>query len=559
MDRKKLHKDNTGMTLLEVIVAVSIFSITAIVLLQSFVTSSRINKKSNTYLEATTVAQNIMEEIKAKKFEQVALAFNYPLDMNGNSRIEFLNTQKDKIKNGTLGIREVLPGQDANAQTVYNDVMKYREGIDESKVTASVISTDGGKTYKFNPRKSGENASKYYFELSNVTNNYETFDALIQFDGSSSSGYKNGNNNSAEKEKNDYLSPNIANLDTKSNILFIVPKDKYLKEISAENGLLDKQYNVAHHEWEEDLKKYCGSPGSEGYDAKLNEFQNSPNYKEPQKLNAEDVFNSAKKTLRVILDYTEDTGEVKITFKYTINAHDYVSKDNSKYGRMDLCACGGNPDKENSDPMKEDAYFCTINVEKEYNQDVDNELKNIYIFYYPNYYSTNATKPLDEIIFENTDNYPVNLYISKQQDEKETDKTALAEKENKYHVSVIVKESPSKIGNSNWNTNTSLYKSKTKLRTNLDKNISSKFDTLDRPNIIQMKLEYIAVNASGANERSPITGKGAKKILDYNGLDDKENKDRIYTVKVGVYKAGAAAKNFPDDELIVTLDGAEEN
>ena len=209
--------------------------------------------------------------------------------------------------------------------------------------------------------------------------------------------------------------------------------------------------------------------------------------------------------------------------------------------------------------MKEDAYFCTINVEKEYNQDVDNELKNIYIFYYPNYYSTNATKPLDEIIFENTDNYPVNLYISKQQDEKETDKTALAEKENKYHVSVIVKESPSKIGNSNWNTNTSLYKSKTKLRTNLDKNISSKFDTLDRPNIIQMKLEYIAVNASGANERSPITGKGAKKILDYNGLDDKENKDRIYTVKVGVYKAGAAAKNFPDDELIVTLDGAEEN
>ena len=59
------------MTLLEVIIAVSIFSITAIVLLQSFVTSSRINKKSNLYLEATTVAQNIMEEIKAKKFEEV--------------------------------------------------------------------------------------------------------------------------------------------------------------------------------------------------------------------------------------------------------------------------------------------------------------------------------------------------------------------------------------------------------------------------------------------------------------------------------------------------------
>ena len=79
MDRKKYNNSNAGMTLLEVIVAVSIFSITAIVLLQSFVTSGRINKKSNIYMEATTVAQNIMEEIKAKKFEEVSLAFNYPV------------------------------------------------------------------------------------------------------------------------------------------------------------------------------------------------------------------------------------------------------------------------------------------------------------------------------------------------------------------------------------------------------------------------------------------------------------------------------------------------
>ena len=69
MDRKKRKKSNAGMSLLEVIVAVSIFSITAAVLLQSFVTSQRINKKSNLYLEATTVAQNIMEEIKSKDFE----------------------------------------------------------------------------------------------------------------------------------------------------------------------------------------------------------------------------------------------------------------------------------------------------------------------------------------------------------------------------------------------------------------------------------------------------------------------------------------------------------
>ena len=58
-------RKNAGMSLIEVIVAVAIFAITAAVLLQSFVTSGRINRKSRIYLEATTVAQNIMKEIKA--------------------------------------------------------------------------------------------------------------------------------------------------------------------------------------------------------------------------------------------------------------------------------------------------------------------------------------------------------------------------------------------------------------------------------------------------------------------------------------------------------------
>lgn len=75
MDRKKYNNSNAGMTLLEVIVAVSIFSITAIVLLQSFVTSGRINKKSNIYMEATTVAQNIMEEIRRRNLKK----FRWPL------------------------------------------------------------------------------------------------------------------------------------------------------------------------------------------------------------------------------------------------------------------------------------------------------------------------------------------------------------------------------------------------------------------------------------------------------------------------------------------------
>ena len=552
MDRKKYNNSNAGMTLLEVIVAVSIFSITAIVLLQSFVTSGRINKKSNTYMEATTVAQNIMEEIKAKKFEEVSLAFNYPVDSTGYTRLNFLNTQVDKVLNGTLGIKEVLQSKDESENAVYKDVSKYREGVDEKNITASVISKDNGKTYEFNARKSGENASKYFFELTNVTNNHESFDALVEFDGSSDSGYKKKTVTNNEQGKNDYLSPNISNLDTKSNILFIVPKEKYLNEFKKDNGLLDRQYRVAHTKWENDRDKYCGSADSEEYEERLSDFTSK--YPEPKPLSAEKVFSSAKKILVVTLDYEEEIGEVKVKFKYKIDAHDYVSEDDPVYGRMDLCKCGGDTDNEGDS----DEYFCTINTEKDYTQDPENELKNIYIFYYPNYNSTNATKALDTITFENLNNYPVNLYVSKQQDEESKKDNSLARKENMYRMSLTIKENPyiNEKKDTNWNTNSSLFRSQTKLRTNLDYNIF--YEVLDRPKISQMKLTYQGVDDGSGRERN-VSGTGAKNILSFNGLDDKEEADRIYTVKVSVYKAGAAEKNFPKEDLIVSLDGAKED
>ena len=76
MNKKTLRQDNAGMSLLELVVAVSIFMVLALLLFRGFVSSSRLNKKSGIYLSATTTAQNIMEEIKAKTFAQAALAFN---------------------------------------------------------------------------------------------------------------------------------------------------------------------------------------------------------------------------------------------------------------------------------------------------------------------------------------------------------------------------------------------------------------------------------------------------------------------------------------------------
>ncbi|MGN8754125.1 type IV pilus modification PilV family protein [Blautia sp. HCP3S3_C4] len=554
MDRKKLHKDNTGMTLLEVIVAVSIFSITAIVLLQSFVTSSRINKKSNLYLEATTVAQNIMEEIKAKKFAEVSLAFNYPLDSYGSSRLTFLDTQKNRINSGTadeLGIREVLAAKDNSNSVVYNSVRKYTDGVDKSNVTASVISTDNGKTYKFNPRNTGDNESKYYFELTNVNNNHETFDALVTFDGSQSSGYKKKTTTNSEEGKNDYLTPNISKLDTKSNAFLIMPQTW---DENAMQQLVNAQEVNAKAKWEEQEKQDIvqgAEESKEDYEQRKAEYEAS--HPQPQRLDWKDVYKNTRRTLYIKIE--ENNGTIKAKAKYTLCAYNYKKEGGSTYETMSFCPCNGTG--EESDNIKE-GCFCTYKSAYVpfYSSETGESLKNLFVFYYPNYNSKSSTNPYDKIVLDNTTNYEVNFYVTKQRDE--ANQIPSYAQETMYRMSLTILENPAARGKSNWNTNPSLYRAVTKLRTNLDYNISDMDEILKRPKISQMSLTYQAVNDSG-NNGAKVSNNAAKKILEYNGLDDREEEDRIYTVKVEVYKAGAAAKNFQGEKPIATLDGSKEN
>ncbi|QCU03306.1 type II secretion system protein [Blautia sp. SC05B48] len=527
------NKKNSGMTLIEVIVAVSIFSIAAVVLFRGFVTSGLINRKSALYMEATAMAENIMEEVRAKDFGDLSLAFNYPIDKSSSgkekTRLSFLDSQIDQVRDGSLGVREVLKDHEG-----YSGVRLYQaaDGEDTSRVTASVISEDNGRTYTFNPRENGENASKYYFQLTNVKNDVESFDALLEFDGSKDSGYSKKTASNNEYGKNDYLMPNISKLDTRTNAFLIMDKkwdDNAMREI------VSGQLEYAKKKYAEDKTEGSGED-------------------EPKKLSEDEVYAGTRRTLYIRV--TESGGTVKAEARYTLSAYNYVKKNGNRYERMDICPCGGESFRTGTKTTSD--CFCTYESAYVpfYSAEADANLKSLYVFYYPNYESDSSVTPLDEIVLDNTANYPLQLYITKQRDEENGTPTSV--QENAYRMSLTVKESPSLLGKSNWNTNPGLYKAQTKLRTNLDYNISDLNKILSRPKISQMKLTYQAVSASGANERK-LTGSAAKKVLDHNGLDDRKQSDRIYTAKVSIYKAGAAEKGFPESDRIAVLDSAKED
>ena len=514
---------NAGMSMIEIIIAVAIFAITAAVLLQAFVISGRINRKSGTYLEATTVAQNIMEEIKAKSFEEVSLAFNYPVDsVKNTTRLTFLNSQRSRIETGSLGISEVIRTTDKadSSRSSYDPVVRYREDLDESKVTASVISKDGGKTYEFNPRTSGENASKYYFELTNIENDKESFDALVTFDGSKTSGYKKKTSTNTETGKNDYEMPNISKIDSKTNALLIEEQD------------VNKD-NLAQQ-----MTQWFNSSFTGKAEAEIQIIR-------------DDIYTHSVKTLTIRVE--ENSGTVKAVASRTLDPWKWINEKYRQYLNSEYSSDG--KQKENIIDTGETTF---------YSSDAGENLKNIFVFYYPNYNSTSSVNPYDQIVFDNSINYELNLYVSKQADEDGTDTESKPthDQESRYRMALTIKENPAERGKTNWNTNPGLYRAVTKLRTNLDYDISGTEaggdQTSSRLKINQMTLTYQAVNTSGVSGLK-VSGNSAKKILDCNSLDDRESEDRIYTVKVDVYKAGAAAKNFPDSDLIASLEGSKED
>lgn len=79
-NKASMINNQEGFSLVELLVAITILAIIVLPFLNSFVTASKTNSKAREQLVATTVAQNVMEEIKATSIEALEKDDNFVFD-----------------------------------------------------------------------------------------------------------------------------------------------------------------------------------------------------------------------------------------------------------------------------------------------------------------------------------------------------------------------------------------------------------------------------------------------------------------------------------------------
>jgi hypothetical protein len=442
----------------ELLISVTILAIIVIPLMHVFLTSSKINIKSRKTLRATTVAQDIMEGLKAYDIDELKDQFNNP----------------------------------AEGFYVINDsIVKGGVGEDETREAAEVSTDADG-----NP-----NPGYYCFTMEGVTLQGSEYDALIKIDG------------------RDYMESGAHTANQNNTDATGTPKAHNNGGFAAVSAIMEDEDGVYAEK-------------SSFTETVLDMIRSDSDF--------QDAFSAAGVNPA---DVTFGLAGMTVSRYYTVDITD-----------------GGTDAEGNkiADVMITVEYQCSYNgVPSDghprtfYGVDhvpyASFTSGNFYFLYYPLYEAS------EEIItVNNTANIPLNLTIAKQvySSEDPTDPYVLSDAkldaaEKNYQVIVDM------YGGS---------LDQTKIRTNLGTNLTNSTyltgegETTDVPG--QVKFKY---NGAVTTSMNVFTLSGVRNTaLGAAGADD-EITEVIYDVTVEVYEAGAADKDFPEEDRMVSIDGSKNN
>lgn len=490
---KKIKKDNSGFTLVELLIAMAIIAIVLTPLYSNFRQSTYLNGKAKNAMNATNMASNLMEGMSAYTPEEIILGFYSNDSVSGNIP-------------GRQNTLNIMPNEVTVAE--YGDLTPVSGGYRKGFVTSNLVLGAGAYDYSSAnyaqslgttaPQPSMEylkikesSSGKYYFYAQGVHQARGTYDIVVELDTTHDTGFSGDFNEDGTIDTsaaevygiNDYKSAQITNV----NPLFDgVYTENISQRQNAAAALLAKKT-----------------------DPHLN-------------LDATDLYPALKRTLTVNVDKDPATSFVTVTVEelYEITG--------------DFHTPGGTWVNLGSAFAGQTMQYSTVSKQifdgSMYKQDP----RNIYIYYNANYYS-NSTKYLDNFVINNPDNIPLDIYMVRVKTAETTE--AL---ENTYASELTVNEPPV-----SGDFETEIYSN---LRDNILKKEAD--NAANRGN--NMRCHTII---NGHTIMSLPNADYEKVVHDTGGVKT-EAEDRMYGVKMYVYDEGAADADFPEDMLVTEFSGS---
>lgn len=411
----KINKlNNDGVSLIELLVAMVILSICVVAFGQGMIIAAKTNSKAKIQHKATSLAQNVLEGLKAEDMAEILGEFTYPSysDASGAAVDNFNIIQDGFFSQGVI---------DSVGTFAASGVPYVSLGTDG--VNSDYVETSDGK---------------YQLYMEQVAMENTKFDVLVTLDGSA---YR-----SDLTDESGVPTSNGQNFNS---------------EQMAQIPNMDSNYDAV-------------ISNSAVYDVEaLASLKNSFPGENFEYIDRTMTIDISSTTLLSGEIHDVVTAAYKYEFRdviYPVSAPDYVFDNSAQY---------------------------------------ENRLRNIYVFYHPMYGC------LDEIVINNPNRLPVEVYLIKLEDTSLG--TELSAKENSYRMSVSVSERP--VSGPITDTTPCV-----KIRTNLDYNLANLASK-----ITQAAYEY--TDASGIKS----VGTDAKNKLKVSELTNATETDKIFDVTIEVF------------------------
>lgn len=215
MKRRDGHStklNNGGLSLIELLIAMTIIVIVASAFFSGFVIAAKTNSKAKLQHKATSLAQNILEGLKAEDMDEIMRQFGWPTYTEIGS--------ETPTTNFTILTDQKLTSEDDSDSDLIDVGFLAKDEDDNDKTYFESTSYSEDAEYE------AQNDGKYYLYLKNLKMENTAFDALITLDGSD---YMQIGGNAAESGQ-----------DFNTSLLYAVPMMDMAYDAICSTGLIEQ-------------------------------------------------------------------------------------------------------------------------------------------------------------------------------------------------------------------------------------------------------------------------------------------------------------------------------